>query len=174
MNRVSTKRKATTKLRYNSTFSVKEFRELVKKPVDAGKERQKAKAKADKWHSEWIRLRDAGPDGYLQCITCPRRIHWRDADAGHFLTRAKEATRYHEHNSSGQCKGCNRFQGGKFYEHEQAIERKFGPGTVAHLKQLAGQKCKRTTSDYLFIANSRKAQVDRIKELEPGKYRRNQ
>ena len=132
--------------------------------------RKKAKAAAWKWFSEWIRLRDAGPDGRAQCITCQRSDHWRTMDAGHYLTRAKESTLFDERNVSCQCKGCNRFQGGKFYEHGQAVERKFGPGTRQDLERKAGQVCKRTVNDYLFISDTYKKRVQWIKEHEPERY----
>ncbi len=132
--------------------------------------RKKAKAAAWKWFSEWIRLRDAGQDGRAQCITCQRSDHWRTMDAGHFLTRAKESTLFDERNVSCQCKGCNRFQGGKFYEHGHAVDRKFGPGTREALEKKASQVCKRTVNDYLFIADTYKRRVQWIKEHEPERY----
>lgn len=152
----------------------KEVREaLFGGNVKAGKtDRQKAKAAAWKWFSMFIRLRDSDAYGRAQCITCQRSDHWRTMDAGHFITRAKEATLFDERNVSCQCKGCNRFQGGKFFEHEQAIERKFGAGTAQVLKDKAGQVCKRTTSDYQFIADTYKKRVELIRANEPNKFER--
>ena len=132
--------------------------------------RKKAKAKAWKWFSEWIRLRDSDAYGRAQCITCQRSDHWRTMDAGHYITRAKESTLFDERNVSCQCKGCNRFQGGKFYEHGIAVDRKFGPGTRAALEQKAGQVTKRTVNDYLFLADTYKKRVDWIKQNEPQRY----
>ena len=140
-----------------------------RKPQDSQREARK-KAKAWKWFSEWIRLRDAGPDGRAQCITCQRSDHWRTMDAGHYLTRAKESTLFDERNVSCQCKGCNRFQGGKFFEHGQAVDRKFGPGTREALEKKAGQVCKRTVNDYLFIADSYRKRVELIRMNEPHRY----
>jgi len=135
-------------------------------------QRNKAKAAAWKWFSMFIRLRDSDAYGRAQCVTCQRSDHWRTMDAGHFITRAKEATLFDERNVSCQCKGCNRFQGGRFFEHEQAIERKFGAGTAQTLKDKAGQVCKRTTSDYQFIADTYKKRVELIRANEPNKLER--
>jgi hypothetical protein len=132
-------------------------------------ERSKAKAKAWTQFSRFIRLRDSDEYGRAKCITCPAVKHWSEMDAGHFITRAKESTLFNERNVSCQCKGCNRFQGGKFYEHEQAIERKFGKGTVETLKVKAGQRCKRTISDYQFIESTYRLRADTILKNEPGK-----
>jgi Bacteriophage Lambda NinG protein len=135
-------------------------------------QRKKAKAKAWKWFSEWIRLRDSDAYGRAQCITCQRSDHWRTMDAGHYITRAKESTLFDERNVSCQCKGCNRFQGGKFYEHGMAVDRKFGAGTRAALELKAGQITKRTVNDYLFLADTYKKRVELIKTNEPERYGR--
>jgi len=132
-------------------------------------ERSKAKKKAWTQFSRFIRLRDSDEYGRAKCITCPAVKHYLEMDAGHFITRAKESTLFDERNVSCQCKGCNRFQGGKFFEHEQAIERKFGKGTVETLKIKAGQRCKRTISDYQFIESTYRLRADTILKNEPGK-----
>lgn len=129
----------------------------------------KAKAKAWTQFSRFIRLRDSDEYGRAKCITCPAVKHWSEMDAGHYITRAKESTLFDERNVSCQCKGCNRFQGGKFFEHEQAIERKFGKGTVETLKIKAGQRCKRTISDYQFMEATYKLRAETILKNESGK-----
>src|SRR5690606_27650441 len=109
MKRISTKRKATAKLLHNSTFSVpkKMTAEAFKRSglvsrvqpkgetrlevKGSGKKKPKGlkywKGKADQWFSEFIRLRDAGPDGWVKCCTCTHANHWRYLQNGHFVTR---------------------------------------------------------------------------------------
>lgn len=141
-----------------------------------GKTPKSSKAQAKKrawdWFSKFIRLRDADEFGRVKCITCPAVKRWEDMDAGHYITRAKESTLFDEHNVSGQCSGCNRWQGGKFLEHAQALDRKFGAGTRDRLEAKAGQECRRTLSDYQFIEATYRSRVERIKEVEPRKYHR--
>lgn len=109
----------------------------------------------------------------VTCITNPKiRKHWREVDCGHWISRAKESTRYDERNANGQSKQANRFQGGHFLEHGLAIDRKFGPGTREALEKKAGQVCKRTVSDYLFIADTYAKRVALIKQMEPERYSR--
>lgn len=129
-----------------------------------------AKARAWTQFSMFIRLRDSGPDGYAKCVTCPRVIHWRDGDAGHWITRAKEATLFDERNVHFQCKGCNRFQGGKPLEHEQAIIRKYGPEAPQQIKDKAVRECKRTESDYEFVEETYRKRVENIRTNDPGKF----
>ena len=173
------------KMRGTFTIDVKAIRErqseVSKKVVDVlfGREkapqnaqdaRRKAKAKADKWFSEWIRLRDSDENGIATCITSGRRIPWRQGDCGHYLSRAKEATRYDERNCHFQSKIHNQFQGGHFMEHGFRIEEKYGRGTCHALAQKAMLPCRRTTSDYQFLADTYKARVELIKRTEPDRY----
>lgn len=168
MNRVSAKRKAKTKLGYNSTFMAKEFRERKTKSTKT--ERQQWKAKADKWFSEFIRLRDSDEHGMVTCVTCSHRGHWRELQNGHWITRGHEATRFDEMNCNTQCRGCN-YNGGQHLKHEAAIVRKYGNGAVQKLTEKAKQPCKRTSSDYRFIAETYKSRVDHIRQNSPGKFR---
>jgi hypothetical protein len=151
-----------------------EVREALfgKKPEKSKKtDRQKAKAAADKWFSMFIRLRDSDENGIATCVTSGRRMHWRQGDCGHWISRAKEATRYDERNAHFQSKQSNRFQGGHFLEHERAIERIHGAGTAQILKDKALTLCKRTASDYQFIADTYRSRVERIKEESPNKFK---
>jgi len=149
-----------------------EYQAKVAKVKKRRPSRAIAKDRAWEQFSMFIRLRDAGPDGYAKCVTCPRVIHWRDGDAGHFITRAKEATLFDERNVAFQCKGCNRFQGGKPLEHEQAIIRKWGSEVPDQLKTKAVQRCKRTESDYTFIEQTYRLRVENIKANSPEKFQR--
>ena len=169
MNRISPKRKASAKLMFNSTFAAKKPADKATKPK-AVRDRGYWKRQADKYFSEFIRLRDSDEFGIATCITSGRRGHWRTMDCGHYLSRAKESTRYAERNCHAQTKQTNRFQGGHFMEHGFRIEEKYGRGTVHALYIKAMQPCKRTLSDYKFVADTYKARVMRIKETEPGRY----
>lgn len=98
-----------------------------------------AMKKADKYFSEYIRLRDADHMGYAECITCGKRAHISEMDAGHFIDRSHKATRYNEQNVNAQCRTCNRFQSGRQFEHGIAIDLKYGTGTANELLQESKQ-----------------------------------
>lgn len=131
--------------------------------------RKKAKAAADKWFSEFIRLRDAGPDGRVKCVTCSHTDHWRYLQNGHLVTRGHQSTRFDEQNCSAQCRGCN-YNGGQHVKHAAAIDARYGAGTSDALHTKAKRRCSRTLGDYQFIANVYKERVDLIKATEPDKY----
>jgi 5-methylcytosine-specific restriction endonuclease McrA len=99
------------------------FKFYKKKPAKT--DRQKLINKLDTVFSEFVRLRDSDHQGICKCITCNVPKHWTDMDAGHFVTRDNHATRWEEENVNAQCQSCNRFKGGKQYEHGQAINRKY-------------------------------------------------
>ena len=165
---VSDKRKSTTKLRYNSTFTAKEFR--GRKTRSAKTERQQWKDKADKYFSEFIRLRDSDEQGMVTCVTCSHRGHWRQLQNGHWITRGHEATRFDELNCNTQCRGCN-YNGGQHLRHEAAIVRKHGAEAVQKLTDKARATCHRTALDYKFLAETYRSRVEHIRKNSPGKFR---
>ena len=61
-------------------------------------DRQKAVAYADKWMSQYIRLRDK------RCYICGSR---ENLQCGHLITRSKYSTRWDESNCRAQCRSCN-------------------------------------------------------------------
>jgi len=93
-----------------------------------------AKARAWKYFSEFVRLRDSR-DKICVCITCGKMGHWKKFHAGHCITRDKAPTFLDEKNVNAQCRRCNTFQAGKQAEHAQAIDKKHGDGTFDKLLQ---------------------------------------
>jgi len=75
--------------------------------------RKYIKNTADKVFSQYIRAKGADRHGYCKCITCGKREHWKDMDAGHYVTRARWGTRFDEDNVFPQCRRCNRFEEGR-------------------------------------------------------------
>lgn len=84
--------------------------------------------------SEYIRRRDADEDGIVYCITCGARKHWKQVDAGHFVSRNAKAIKYDEQNVHAQCKSCNGFHGGMSYVYGQRIDELYGEGTAENLE----------------------------------------
>ncbi len=100
--------------------------------------------KLDTEFSRYIRLRDADKFGYCTCITCGKKLHWKECHAGHFQTRGKTATRWEEYNVNVQCPFCNTYRYGEQYRHGVEIDLKFGKGTAKMLEKKA-QEVKRFT-----------------------------
>lgn len=107
--------------------------------------RKLAKAKADKYFSLFIRLRDVGK----ACITCGR---YTELQCGHFISRRFESVRFDEKNSNGQCEKCNGFEHGNQFQHGVIIDEMYGNGTKEGLLLKSKMLCIRKKFDYEFIA----------------------
>lgn len=108
---------------------------------------KRPKHEKDLWEvfSVYIRMRDATIIGrYGKCCTCGRVIRWQDGDAGHWITSARGATRYHEFNVHLQCKRCNAFgyEGGRGEpgKHEAYIRKQHGEQVPDILRSLPPKK----------------------------------
>ena len=101
--------------------------------------------KLDKVFSQYIRLKDADHAGYVSCFTCGMTKSWKELDAGHFQSRGKYATRYHEENVKPQCKRCNGFRGGEQYQFALNL----GTDLADELVYLSNQPA-RLTNDWLL------------------------
>lgn len=130
-------------------------------------DRLKRIAVLDAIFSEFIRIRDANKDGICKCITSGQYFHWTECDAGHFITRDNMATRWEEENVNAQGRGDNRFKSGKQYEHGQAIDRKYGPGTADKLLAKSKGVCNWKDFEIEAMITYYRAEVKRMK-IEKG------
>jgi len=70
--------------------------------------------KLDKVFSEYIRRRYA-KNNIAECVTCGKKDHWKNLQAGHFMSRKHYATRWDEENVEVQCMACNVYRYGEQY-----------------------------------------------------------
>ncbi len=83
---------------------------MPKKPT-----RSKVVKKLDVVFSQYIRLSNADKNGICTCVTCGKKYHWKQIQAGHFMSRKHYSTRWVEDNVKPQCYGCNVMQQGQQY-----------------------------------------------------------
>lgn len=129
--------------------------------MSKSKSKKLAKAKADRYFSEWVRKSNA-KNGLAQCCTCGTFDNWKDMDCGHFISRRFEATRYNPKNAHPQCKKCNRFEHGNQFAHGQFIDDKYGHGTANELYNKSRMICKRNQYDYEMLAEQYKQEIKNI------------
>ncbi len=56
------------------------------------------------------RISAADQLGMVQCVSCEKRLHWKDADGGHYIAKGSSSYWALEvENVHPQCKGCNCF-----------------------------------------------------------------
>jgi Bacteriophage Lambda NinG protein len=91
----------------------------------------------DKVFSEYVRRRDSNSGEYGACITCGQVFHWKEAHAGHYVTRNYYSTRWNENNVNLQCFKCNCTRGGEQGLHGIAIDKKYGKGTAEMLQAIS-------------------------------------
>jgi len=116
----------------------------------------------DKVFSEYIRQRDSNHAGIGKCITCNWHGHWKEADCGHFVSRAEKSVRWDEKNCALQCKRCNGFRGGEQFLFAKEIDKKYGNGTAEKLQLKRHQTVKLSTFEL-------QAMIDHYKTLLKSK-----
>ncbi len=94
-------------------------------------------AECDRVFSRVVRLSEAGPDGRVVCFTCGTRHPWNGLDCGHYVRRGHFSTRWDRRNVAPQCTTCNRTYGGVPATFAAKIDRRYGAGTAAALRQTA-------------------------------------
>jgi ssDNA-binding Zn-finger/Zn-ribbon topoisomerase 1 len=97
--------------------------------------------KLDAVFSQYIRLLYSFDNRTMaRCYTCGKPKLIKDIQNGHFITRARMNTRWHEDNCRPQCKGCNIFGGGKNLEFEEELEDEIGIDAVRAIKLLGREE----------------------------------
>jgi hypothetical protein len=84
----------------------------AKKPT-----RSKLVKKLDTIFSQYIRLSNADNNGYCTCVTCNKTFHWKEIQAGHFMSRKHYSIRWDERNVKPQCVACNVYRAGEQYKY---------------------------------------------------------
>jgi hypothetical protein len=86
-------------------------------------------------------------------------VHWKEADAGHFISRRHQSTKYDTMNVHAQSRHDNRFQAGRQYEYALAIDKKYGQGTAEKLLFKSRILCKRSQIDIDMMTDFYKAEA---------------
>ena len=125
----------------------------------------KLKKELDKWFSLFIRLRDATPEGAVQCWTCSRISYYKSGmQCGHFQSRRHHSTRWNETNCQVQCVKCNMYEQGEQFRFGIALDGKYGEGTSEELEFLARMIMKFSRVDYEEKISYYKDLVEKLKK----------
>lgn len=127
------------------------------------KSTQTLKNKLWKLVSEYTRRKDADWQGYVSCVTCGVRKHWKEMDAGHYIPRsAGMCTYFYEKNIHAQCNPCNRFKHGNLTQYALYLRRKYGDSILEELEAKRSMICKMGVLDYEMLIEEYK---NKIKQL---------
>jgi hypothetical protein len=113
--------------------------------------------KLDAVFSEYIRRRYAKND-IAQCVTCGKKDHWKNLQAGHFISRKHYATRWNEENVQVQCVACNVYRYGEQYLFGVYL----GEEKSQELLQLSRQSAKFSNIDLQEKINYFKMKINEI------------
>lgn len=133
-------------------------KKLVKKPSLSALEKR-----LDAVFSRYIRLKHADHNGTVRCVTCPKIMHWKEADCGHWVKRQHRSVRWDERNCAPQCGRCNYFMGGVQDEFSRHIISAHGVDAHSELLRLKHEVRKRTRDDLEALIETYKK---KLKELD--------
>jgi len=106
-------------------------------------------------------------DGYVTCVSCGAKKHWKKLDAGHYFSRGDKSVKLMEENIHPQCKGCNIKMSHGDTKVVTAYRRHmvdmYGEDFLDHLEALAWTPTKFNREEIEALAKTLKAQ---IKEYE--------
>ena len=104
----------------------------AKKPT-----KSKLVKKLDIVFSRWVRMSNADDQGFCQCVTCNKKEHWKQIQAGHFMSRRHYSTRWDSNNVQPQCKACNVFNQGRQYEYSIHLGKKLSNNLLIKSRKTA-------------------------------------
>ena len=108
--------------------------------------------KLDKVFSQFIRRRFAVNE-IAKCVTCGKQAHWKELQAGHFMSRKHYSTRWDEINVQTQCSGCNVFRYGEQFKFGMYLEQAYGNGVAPTIAEAWFEE---------FLEPEEEAQADEI------------
>lgn len=120
------------------------------------------KAKDGAWKAFSIYIRTRFMDEYEQvkCVTCGKKMHWKQAQAGHFIGGRHNSLLFDERNCHAQCVGCNMFGRGKFAEYLTYMKSMYGNEIIDELLALDKEIVKYKQSDYEELEKFFKGKVN--------------
>jgi len=99
--------------------------------------------------SVYTRLKAANNKGFVKCVTCPTKRHWKDGmQAGHFIPGRHNGVLFEETNVHPQCVGCNIFLHGNLIKYYPFMLKTYGQKEINRLERLNKKIIKRDKKWY--------------------------
>lgn len=116
----------------------------------------------DRVFSIYIRTRYADANGYVRCFTSGVTMHWKKAQAGHFISRRHYATRWDEHNVQVQSVAENVFNQGNSPVFAKRLTEVYGKGVVEMLLIKKSNTWKPSKLELTLLIKEYKAKIKHI------------
>ena len=111
----------------------------------------KAKKEALAAFQKLRRLQESVPNGFSNCISCEKLVHWKQCDGGHFIPRRHNATAFEKNNVWPQCRSCNDYGRGNVAEYRKRLVVMVGLEEVVRLESLAQAEVKYTIGNLVAM-----------------------
>jgi len=102
-------------------------------------------------------------DGYVTCVSCGVKKHWKELDAGHYFSRGDKSVKLMEENIHPQCKGCNiKMSHGDtkvVTAYRRHMVEMYGEDFLDHLEALAWTPTKFNRAEIEGLTKTLKAQI---------------
>ena len=102
-------------------------------------------------------------DGYVTCVSCGVKKHWKELDAGHYFSRGDKSVKLMEENIHPQCKGCNiRMSHGDtkvVSAYRRYMVEMYGEDFLNYMEALAHKPAKFDWAEIEDITKTLKAQI---------------
>lgn len=120
--------------------------------------------------SKYIRLKAADECGTVECVTCGELMHWKEAQAGHFIGGRTNSVLFDERLVHVQCRMCNIWLGGNYVSYTLYMLTKHTREEVEEFQALKHKTVKYSIGDLLDLESELK---EKIKAYEQGTTRVN-
>ena len=135
----------------------------AKKPATKPVKRSKVVRDLDAIFSQYIRLKYANEYGEVECYTCGNKMNWKEAQNGHFYSRARYTTRWDEANCRVQDYRCNVALSGNYIVYTRNMLAEIGAETLDQIEHRSKSIEKIPTSLLIEKITYYKTEVARIK-----------
>ncbi|MCF7945933.1 MAG: recombination protein NinG [Spirochaetia bacterium] len=104
------------------------------------------------------RVQCADENGYVTCISCGKKLHWKESDGGHYISRRYRETELEEDNVWPQCKKCNMYGAGEHADYRRNLIRLIGEDRVQRIEDIHAAKMGDEEA-YRRLTNREKLQI---------------
>lgn len=127
---------------------------------------REVKKMAWKLFSEYIRKKYADERGFALCVTCGKRLHWKQLQAGHFIGGRTNAVLFEERGVHPQCVGCNYFGDGRAnIRYREFMEKTYGKKVITGLEKDSRKTVKFEKKDYIAMMDVWTEKLSKINVL---------
>ena len=120
------------------------------------------KTKTWKAFSLYIRLSVADEYGFVTCITCGTKKHYKNLQAGHFVPGRGNSILFEERGVHPQCYHCNIGLKGNPRKYAQYMLEKYGQGVIDELDRLSETVRKFTPQELIELREYYKQKTARL------------